>query len=64
MDTKLLKSADDFETWKANLPANEDLGNDNPDSYPCIVAWSIYDRPTSSWWGVNYEFIYPSDFEN
>lgn len=55
MDTKLLKTPEDFEAWKASLSANEDVRYDKPESYPCIVAWSV-------WWGINYEFIYPSDF--
>jgi len=63
MDTRLLKTEADFEDWKSTLPANRELGNDKPESYPCIIAWVISDDPNSGWWFLDYDFIYPSDFE-
>jgi hypothetical protein len=58
----LLQDAESFEAFKTSLDNPHANPSREPESYPCIIAWSKHDRDGYGGFLIDYEYIYPTDF--
>jgi len=65
MDKILFLNEDQYNSWRAGYNKGYLVYGDKPEKYPCVCVYYEYDisNSMSYGWGLEYEFVYPEDFE-